>query len=676
MKLRRFALVLPIALLWLSAFYALRVAQIAAAPRAQAAPVTAAQAGLAVTATVGLQDGVCASAQSVRVFPGTQVYYCYTAVNTGATTLITHTIRDTNGIAWDEKSGPDVNLPPGATFNTVEKGYKPSATALDDQLIEVTWMASGVTATVVATSVANIQVITPALQITATVGLSPTACAGDSRVVVPAGGDVQYCLIVANSGPITLTRHQVSDSDLGLSGSFDYPLGPAQRLTITQAMLPQLGLAGSLLRTDVTRTLTNTVAYTATTVDGYAFGNAGAVNATVFHTATAAAHLATAQVVFTKTIGTQESVCADTTNLSISDPNTPLYYCAILHNTGGVTLTQHVLAEPNFGLSLAFTHTLAPDDIFRITNDVLANELDQARQFGPFTLYNGSNLILDNTMLYTGSVPAAAGLRAYTVTAGAGAFAGLNVTSTPTPTFTPTRQSSDSSPTNTPWPTSTPTWTPIPPAPTPTPTDTPPFPTETPTPTRSYAISLLETPTSVAFSPLDTPFNSPLEAPVDAAAMQATLVAQSTFDALATAGSSLYAPQSPLDTPTPVLATPSPAVMVVLVTETPTPPALLVAPVQRPVLYPTPTSTPDILLFAARVADKVTLAAGWIWFALGSLVFFAVAGLMAGLSFRQAERRRFDLSQTGADPFDIDGFLPPAPHRPDPGEDDWPDSLP
>ena len=106
----------------------------------------------------------------------------------------------------------------------------------------------------------------------------------------------------------------------------------------------------------------------------------------------------------------------------------------------------------------------------------------------------------------------------------------------------------------------------------------------------------------------------------------------------------------------------------------PPPPGALA---QRPIELPTPTSTPDVLLFAALAVDRTLLAAAWIWFALGSLVFFAVAGLVAGLSFRQAERRRFDLLKTDAAALEDAGLLPPPPPPRTPtGEDHWPDSLP
>jgi hypothetical protein len=118
--------------------------------------------------------------------------------------------------------------------------------------------------------------------------------------------------------------------------------------------------------------------------------------------------------------------------------------------------------------------------------------------------------------------------------------------------------------------------------------------------------------------------------------------------------------------------------VLVVVTDTPAPDAALPAG-QRPIVYPTATATPDTLLMLATLFDAGMAAAGWIWFLLGSLVFFGAAGVMAGLFFRQQEGRRFDLVED--DPAlsltDLPAPEPPqqsiAPYGLD---DEWPESLP
>ena len=70
-------------------------------------------------------------------------------------------------------------------------------------------------------------------------------------------------------------------------------------------------------------------------------------------------------------------------------------------------------------------------------------------------------------------------------------------------------------------------------------------------------------------------------------------------------------------------------------------------PTQRPVELPPPPPTPDALLFAAQTVDAMAMTAVWIWFMVGLLAFFVVAGVLVGLSFRQNERRRFELVDAG-----------------------------
>jgi hypothetical protein len=138
---------------------------------------------------------------------------------------------------------------------------------------------------------------------------------------------------------------------------------------------------------------------------------------------------------------------------------------------------------------------------------------------------------------------------------------------------------------------------------------------------------------------------------------------------------------TPTGTPTmmpPVGVTPTPVVVLVVVTDTPAPDTVLPAG-QRPIVYPTPTATPDTLLMLATLFDAGMATAGWIWFLFGSLVFFGAAGVMAGLFFRQQEGRRFDLVED--DPaLNLTELPAPAspqslsPHGLD--DDEWPDSLP
>jgi hypothetical protein len=99
---------------------------------------------------------------------------------------------------------------------------------------------------------------------------------------------------------------------------------------------------------------------------------------------------------------------------------------------------------------------------------------------------------------------------------------------------------------------------------------------------------------------------------------------------------------------------------------------------QRPIVPPTPTPTPDFVMAAARTFDIAMTTMGWLWFLVGSLVFFVTAGIVAGLFFRQSEANRFELPEP-------DYWLEEEPQaarsRPSPqagqsADDEWPADLP
>jgi hypothetical protein len=95
-------------------------------------------------------------------------------------------------------------------------------------------------------------------------------------------------------------------------------------------------------------------------------------------------------------------------------------------------------------------------------------------------------------------------------------------------------------------------------------------------------------------------------------------------------------------------------------------------------------ATPDSISLFSQIVNASVAAAAWIWFAVGSLLFFTVAGIVAGLSFRQQEQRRYRLyedAQRGAN------VAPAAPATPattsrqsanpvSEDDDHWPASLP
>ncbi len=596
--------------------------------------------------------------------PGTQVYYCYRATNTGDAPLVEHSVEDSRlGPIWVLQ---ERTLGPGESFSTVDEGLTLDSRVERGEKAQVTWTSSAVTATLEtsATAQAEVVVVSAGVIVTKTAGIAGTGCQPGSKAVVPDGEDAEFCIVVENTGRVPLVQHTLTDPLLELDATFVYTLPPAGLLTITHDALADLGVDGSLVRNEVTRTVVNRVYYTATSpADSAATGALSASDV-----ASVTVGLANAGLRITATVGTDPAVCSDAIQLTLSNPNTEFYNCAILHNTGNVPITQHRLGQPVRNLVSEFSRTLAPGEILSVTNALL-EEMGAERTLGPMTVRDRPSSSFSNVLAYTGTTSLALGqegeTRSYTVTTRASTYAGLPSTPTSTATATNTPRSSDSRATNTPRPQATATWTPVSPLATPD-VAAQQAPTLTPTPTRSYQISLLETPTSQPVSPLALP----------AAAQAATLEAAATLAALdatatAVASSPLAAPTeipsptpAPSNTPAPAtgMYSPTAAVLVVVATETPPPVT------QRPVVLPPPAPTPDALLFAARTVDAMVMTATWIWFLVGTLVFFVVAGVLVGLSFRQNERRRFDLVDAGLVE-EYEFLVPPPAGMPDADDD-------
>lgn len=635
-----------------------------------------------LTATVGLSPSSCGPSSTVQARANQAVYYCFTITNLSNITLTNHVVSST----LHPLTAPLVlSVAPDQTSNTVGKLTFSAAAPAADVTDRITWTArtSADAAGISRTTSVRIDVVTPTVSIIKTVGQTRNTCATATSLRIPTGTDAFFCLTLVNTGDVTLTHHTVNDPLLGIvNKSFAQNLNPGARLVI----LPDTaGGWTQLVRSAVNSPLTNSV-----TLNSYT-SNRTDVRLEASATASAQLEVGSTTVQFSKTVGIDPNVCATTPSINV--PPGALYYCVTIRNTSKeVTLTHHSLVEDALSINLNFDYPLPPGSVLTVTNSFLAAN-NQPIVFGPFEFSSRFPAVVNNRMDYTGTSPI--GDR---VTANGTTFARFADTPTPTRTDRP-----DPTDTPTPFPTWTPTLTPIPPTPTETPTPTFTPETPTPTPTRSYAISLLETPTPAQPQLPPTPF-------VDPAFLAVTLTAEAATATAAAAqfGSPLEMPpsdgffvpapeqpqpifESPLETPTqvqpPLPPTPTPALVVVVVTNTPeaetsgaeTPEPLpgQLPPGQRPVVPPTATPTPDYVMFAATMLDSFLLTAGWIWFLAGSLIFFVAAGVVAGLFFRQQERRRFDLIAGDLE----DGALvapPPAEEmRPaDQRPDDWPDSLP
>jgi hypothetical protein len=75
--------------------------------------------------------------------------------------------------------------------------------------------------------------LSPEITLIKTVGSDPEFCGQSNSIDVPAGTQVTYCFDVTNSGTVTLTQHELVDSELGLLLDDTYPLVPGASRTIT-----------------------------------------------------------------------------------------------------------------------------------------------------------------------------------------------------------------------------------------------------------------------------------------------------------------------------------------------------------------------------------------------------------------------------------------------------------
>lgn len=755
------------------------------APTAETSGVQAL--GLRVTTTVGIIANTCSTTNTVVVKVNTTVYYCYTLQHTGVggdESFTLHNVRTSRGVSRDNLS---LTLNPGEVRNTVSAGFVFSEIVAADVTNFVTWTARPADndPLVTVNSNARVDVVAPAISVEKTVGLDRTSCAAARTLTVPSNTGVAFCITIQNRGDITLTNHNLIDGPQSINVTFDYPLPPTGRLSIYPANLSTITRLSTGLERIISSAFINDVSVTSRL-------QADRTDVSASGTSTASISIGNTTVIFTKTISTQPEDCAGRNSLSVN-PGTIVYYCAQIKNTGVVTLTQHQLREDNLSINVSFDYPLPPGGVLNVTNDFLARN-NQPIVFGPFELNPAfGNTIVNGTMSYTGKSP-----DGFTATGSAA----TSSTYIPTPTRTNTPGPRSTS-TFTPFPTNTPFNTPIPPTPTFTLTPTPSPVTPSPTPTRSYAISLLETPTprvqpasipqgvpqldpSQQFTPdpfaqptpdpfaQPTPFTDgqlPAQEPAIATATQIAIDATSTAvaavataaqvaidsaNATALAETQAIVPDSPLPTPTldpslsqagdssglpvapglestpspeatpdaaataaalpvvtvapteevplvtlpdadaltvlppvitAVIATATPEVVVLVVTNTPEPAQILLPDSQRPIVPPTPTTTPDFVMAAARTFDVAVTTLGWLWFLVGSLVFFVTAGIVAGLFFRQSEVNRYDLAESDywlEEEAPDDEYPPYAgpPPGPNPGrqtrqsaDEDWPADL-
>ncbi len=276
-------------------------------------------------------------------------------------------------------------------------------------------------------------------------------------------------------------------------------------------------------------------------------------------------------------------------------------------------------------------------------------------------------------------------------------------TSTPTPTLRPSNPTNTPIPTTRPSSTPTPTYTHTPGSVTPTMTPPPGSPTATRTPVVIAASAAQPTATQALTVSTPQPATpSLLQLTETAVAATVTSVAGGTataqFQFDQQTATALVQPTSPMATPSPAgsgagagqpgalppsplesaTATPtSDEVAMLVVTNTP-------PPTPRPIEPPTPVPPVGQGSLLGQVLGSAVRAAFWLWFLIGSIVFFAIAGLIFGLSMARQPEEPYALLDAD-DLADLDQLLPPerggGPAAPGGAttvadDDNWPASLP
>jgi hypothetical protein len=644
---------------------------------------------LALDVTVNRDAAICGTSDAVTVPVNTPLYYCLTLRNSGTITLTSHTFAaPAIGVS---ATLPLFLLAPGQTVQLTpsvlqQLGLPAFLTQpAVQQSLNVTFTVTSFVGenrgglNVTTADRATVTVGNTAIQVNKSVALDPTSCSNLATIIVSREQSLYYCLQLQNIGLITLTNHAYQDTAANIRGTFTYTLPPGRSVQLTEATIGATpGLAFTQrpvlgpFRQEVTAT--TRLNFTSTNTQGF---RAVAAPTTQINVPAVPLEL---------TVGywNDQNGCSLQSNFN-PNVNSRIWYCVRIRNNSSTPLLNHqfvqLIAPPNragaryaYTSSVQFTYTIRPNQTIQITNAFLTSPtIGLPPVMGPYTIVTPltDTTRYTNTVLFT-STNRSAGFQVSSRAVSSLIFIPASPTPSPTPTFTPsptTFQVATATPTVfVALPTNTPTLTATPivlsalaaAAPTAqlvvTGVSTPPPPT----------VNINLPPPAQPTSNLPTPTFTPDAAPTWATQ---TTEAGLTLTAVAT----LFTPTPTLtETPTPTgtpTATPT-------ATDTPT-----ATPTQRPLATATPIDTADTTQFVTRMIDTSVAAIGWIWFAVGSLVFFISAGIVAGLTFRNQDRGRYRLFQaqrpTQPPPPDPAPSAPSTPTpAPPPGDDNWPASLP
>lgn len=186
-----------------------------------------------LTKTVSLDPNECWHTSALTVTAGTTVYYCYSVQNVGNVSLQLHSLIDEElGPLWSDRQ---IDLAPQEILRSVDFGETYSQTVTQDTVGPAVGRATtGDGAQALAETETAVRV--PSISVSKTVGTDPDRCATENQATVLIGDQVIYCYTVENTGRVTLTSHDVWDSEFGVlldNAQFTLSPGAIGLFTIT-----------------------------------------------------------------------------------------------------------------------------------------------------------------------------------------------------------------------------------------------------------------------------------------------------------------------------------------------------------------------------------------------------------------------------------------------------------
>jgi hypothetical protein len=546
---------------------------------------------------VGLDRNSCGSSRTLRIPSGQNASFCISIQNTGDVTFTNHTIADP---PLSINATINYVLAPGATLNIFPSNM--TSLGINNGSLERTNVQSAFAntvnytgrgpndITVTGNSTATIEIGNTTVRMTKTVSTAPEDCTKTNAITVPPGTRVYYCVIIQNTGTVTLTQHELTEAYTAIYLKFSHPLAPGGTLNVTNDFLARNNLPIVFGPFEVHpkygtqfNVIGDTMTYRGVTADGISTSLTSRATVTYPPTPT---------ITFTPR--------PDPTSTSTPPfPPTPTPTFTPATPTPTVTPTfTPITPSPTPTRSYAISLLQTPTPRSQLAAVPGAPIQDPSQQIpGQPTI--DPNLppqqppVQDPILATATQIAIDATSTAIAVVATASQLEIENAQAT------------------------------------------------------ALAESQAAIPTPLSpDSPLPTPAVEPATLPGGATQTDTMPIVTATPSAEITVLPPLVTAEvAPEET---VIETP--VIVVLVVTNTPLPgqeptqenglPAG-----QRPIVYPTPTPTPDFVMAAARTFDVAVTTMGWLWFLVGSLIFFVTAGIVAGLFFRQSEARRYDLPE-------------------------------